>query len=203
MARNENPPFQRGQTWQMGNTPAVTDAMNLVGKTWLFEDLDYNASMATSGSAKPARTNRYVKCMIVRNTSGGALLPKLIAKMKTDGSGKEFCAEIMGYATTVGELGFPIDEFLPAAGVPANALCWVVVGGPATVTSAAAGDTTIGIGERVIPTTGGKVVEQDDTVAAGAATFAQVNGVIGIAITAVAAINTDFLIDVTSGAHIQ
>lgn len=198
MARDEAPPFELGQTYFQGNTPDTTVANHLLGKIWTFEDINLNAS-GSGGTMKPRRMGAPRRMMAVRNTSGGALLPKRIARMKVDGSLYEFTQEIVGYADTVGQLGFPIDEFLPPAGVADDDIFWVCVGGPATVTSAAAGDTTISIGSFVIPSTDGKVIDQDTTVAAGAATFNQIQGAIGRAIVAVAAINTDFLIYVYPG----
>jgi len=76
-------------------------------------------------------------------------------------------------------------------------LCLVIYEGPSKVETAAAGTTTLGVGDLAIIATGGRVVKQDNTVAAGAATFAQILGQIGRAIEAVAAINTKFLIDVS------
>ena len=192
MARNDAPPFELGHTYFEGSTPDAAAHVELEGKTYVFEDINY----AASGSTKPHRTGRYRKMMIVRNASGGTLVAKRIAKMKTDGTGVEFAGQVMGYATTVGERGYPIDEFVVGT-IAANELFYVCVGGPAKVTSAAAGDTNISIGSYVIPSTDGKVIDQDVTVAAGAATFNQAQGAIGAAIEAVNAINTDFLIDVT------
>lgn len=191
--RYDAPPFELGHTYFEGSTADATAHTELEGKIWMFEDIDYSQA----GSAKPYRTGRYRYMMIARNASGGTTLTKkLLAKMKVDGSGKEFAGQVIALATTVGELCYPIDEFLSAA-VPVDDLFWICVGGPATVTSAAAGDTNISIASFVIPSTGGKCIDQDTTVAAGAATFAQIQGAVGRAITAVNAINTDFLIDVT------
>ncbi len=186
----EDLPFPLGTTWADGGTAASTDATHLEGKEYIVECIDYS----DTGVTKPSLTGRYKKVRIVRNVTGSALLPKRIAKMKTDGSAKEYLSQVDEYATTVGELGYPIDEFLPAAGVGDQELFYVVVEGLAKVTSAAAGDTTIAIGNFVIPSTDGKVIDQDVTVAAGAATFNQIQGAIGRAVTAVAAINTDFYI---------
>ncbi len=196
MSRNEAPPFELGQTYFQGNTPDTTVGNHLLGKVWVFEDINLAAS-GTGGTMKPRRTGVYRYMMAVRNTSGGLLVPKRVAKMYVAGSLYEFTQEVSGYATTVGELCFPIDEFLPSSGVADDDIFWVCVQGPAKVTSGAGGDTTVAIGEYVIPTTDGKVIGQDTTVAAGAATFAQVFGAVGVAITAVAAINTDFIILVT------
>jgi hypothetical protein len=193
-------PFPRGGTLAGGDAATITtnlthtDATSILGKTWVIEDINW-AATSPPGS-KPRRSGRDVRVMAVRNVSGATLLPKRVAKMKVDGSSLEFLGQISGYATTVGELCYPIDEFLPSTGVLANDIFYLVVGGPATVTTGAAGDTNISIGSFVIPTTDGKVIDQDVTVAAGAATFNQNQGAVGRAIQAVNAINTDFLIDV-------
>ena len=192
MARNDSPPFELGHTYFEGSTPDATAHKELEGKTWVFEDINY----AASGAAKPNRTGRYRTMMIVRNASGGNLVAKRIGRMKSDGTGVEYSGQVMGYADTVGQLGFPIDEFV-IGNIASNDLFWVCVGGPAKVTSAAAGDTNISIGQFVIPSTDGKVIDQDVTVAAGSATFNQIQGAVGRAIEAVNAISTDFLIDVT------
>lgn len=195
MARNESPPFELGQTYFQGNTPDTAVGNHLLGKTWVFEDIDLAAS-GTGGTMKPRRTGHYKKMMAVRNTSGGLLIPKRVVKLKADGSGYEYGMEVDGYGETVGQLCFPVDEFLPAAGVADDDIFWICVGGPALVTSAAAGDTNISIGSFVIPSTDGKVVDQvvaeDD-----ADIFPQIQGGVGRAIKAVNAINTDFLIYVT------
>lgn len=192
MARNENPPFELGHTYFEGSTPDATAHTELEGKTWEFEDIDYSAA----GGAKPCRTGFFRKMMIVRNLSGSTLTKKRIAKMKPDGTGYEYGGQVSGYADTVGQLGFPIDEFLSTT-VPANDLFWVCVGGPAMCTTAAAGDTNIATGAMVIPSTDGKVIDQDVTVAAGAATFNQTQGAIGRALLAVNATDTNILIYVT------
>jgi hypothetical protein len=198
MARNENPPFPRGGTFWGGTVPTASadyaGKTDLEGKTWLFEDLDYSVS----AGVKPYRTGKYVKCMCVRNVSAAAMLPKQVVHMKTSGSGKEFAGQVDTIGATVGQRAYPVDEFLPAAGVAVNDLFWVVVEGPATVTSDTAGTTTITVGLYVIPGSGtaGRVVAQDMTVAAGTATFAQINGAIGVAITATSGNSQDLLIDV-------
>lgn len=192
MSRDNDGFFGRGQTYFGGGTANATDGAHLLGQTRVFEDIDWGG---TAGGMKTARTNRKVVCMAVRNTSGSTLLPKRVAKMKTDGSGYQYLSEVMGYATSAGEVGYPIDEFLPAAGVVANDIFWVVVQGPAKVTTGASGDTNISIGAYVVPTTDGKVVDQvvaeDD-----ADIFPQIQGGVGRAVQAVNAINTDFLINV-------
>lgn len=197
MARNESPPCDRGQVFttytdDLGATVDATGASHLEGKTWLFEDIDWTN---IANGVKPYRSGKYVKCKLVRNASGGALLPKRFAKYKTDGStGDVYGGQVSGYGDTVGQVGGVVDEFLPAAGAGINELFWLVVSGPSKMTTAGAGDTNISIGSMVIPSTSGTVIDQDTTVAAGAATFNQIQGAIGRAAEAVNAISTDFLV---------
>ena len=192
MARDENPPFGLGETFFQGNTPTTTDGNHILGKVWVFEDIDLTAS-GSGGTMKPKRTNHARRMMAVRNTTGSALLPKRLGKIKNDGTSYEFGQEIDGYADAVTEIGYPIDEFLPAAGVADDDICWVCVGGPATVTTDASGDTNISIGAAVIPATNGTVVDQvvaeDD-----ADIFTQLSSSPGRAMKAVNAISTDFVI---------
>ena len=204
MARKENPPFPRGATFYDGtvpnipgtSTPDTISHQELEGKTWVWEDVDYSAS---ASGVKLHRSGRFVTTMVVRNKAGATLTTpaKLLARMKTDGTGQEFTGQVSGVDPAVGELCYPIDEFLPG-NVVANDLFWVVVDGPAKVITDTGGDTTIAIGNYVIPgaTTDGRVIDQDTTVAAGAATFAQIQGAVGIAITATTGNTQTLTIDV-------
>lgn len=125
MARLENPPFPRGGTFYDGDTIDANDlgGENLEGMEWVFQDVDPNTGIA--------RTERPVRCRVVRNTSGINLLPKRIGRFET-GAG-EYGSRVDGYTRTTAEEGYPIDEYLPAAGVPNNDLFWIVVEGPAVV----------------------------------------------------------------------
>jgi hypothetical protein len=204
MARNEAPPFPRGKTYYEGNipltgagSPDIVSHNELEGKVWIFEDVDYSVQLP---GQKPYRTGKYVICMCVRNVSGAAILAKQVVPFKTNGAGVEYAGQVVApSASALGARVAVADEFLPAAGVANNDLFWVVIGGPTKVTTDTAGTTTINIGDVVIPgaTTAGRVIKQDNTVAAGAATFAQINGELGRAITAVAAPSNDFLLDMT------
>lgn len=195
MARNENPPFARGQTFWAGTVPsdyASKDA-DLVGKVYYFEDRNWNDTFT-----KSFRSGRYVACMIARNGSGGALHAKDLAKLKTDGSAYEYLGVVMSNNPTLGDRAYPIDEFLPAAGVAANDLFFLVVGGPAMCVTDTAGDTNIPTGAYVVPGAGtaGRVVQQDSNPVAGTATFVQLNGAIGQAVLGVNATSANILIDV-------
>lgn len=198
MARDESPPFKRGQTFYGGAVPtAAADLIahaDLEGKTWRFEDIDYSLPGTTS-----FRSGKYVTCMLVRNVHSTVILPSDVVVFNVAGSGVEYLGQVKKAIPTLGERTAVADEYLPAAGVAVNDLFWVVIAGPTMAKTDTAGDTTLAINDIVIPgaTTAGRVIGQDQTVAAGAATFAQVNGELGRAVKAVAATSTLFLIDVT------
>lgn len=127
MSRDGSPPIGRGEY------EATSGAFDhLIGKEWVFEDLDYSAS-----GTRPSRSNRLVTCRLVRNDSASALLPKRLVTFET-GSGL-YGAVVDGYARLTAAHAVPVDEFLPAAGVPSGAYFWVVVRGPATVLAPIAG----------------------------------------------------------------
>lgn len=204
MAKRENPPFPRGSTWYDGNTIDSNDlgGVNLEGTLWEFEDVDLSAT-----GAKSLRTNRPVICMIVRNVAAAALLPKRLVTMKTT-SGLTYTGQVDGYADTTAEApAFPVDEWLPSAGVPVNDLFYVVVEGPAMVlTDIASGANNVhSIGAYVVAltaatsgaTTAGRVAPQDLT-GATAVLGGQILGALGRALSArtTANTNSDLLIDV-------
>lgn len=145
MARDEAPPFDRGETYYGGATIDSNDlqGVSLEGMEFEFEDRDYSVQ-----GAKTARTNRRVRVRVVRNVSGAALLPKrLVRFQKTAGV---YGARVDGYTRLPAERGFPVDEWLPTAGVPANDLFYIVVRGPAVViTSLTDMGADIAVGDRV------------------------------------------------------
>ena len=132
MARNENPPFSRGETIYNGETIDTNDLMgaDILGKEWVFEDID-----PTDPSTR--RTSRYVRCRLVRNVGAIALLPKRTVRFQLT-AGDSYGAEVDGYTTTTGERGYPLDEYLPSEGLLVNDVGWIVVDGPAIVVTALA-----------------------------------------------------------------
>lgn len=216
MARDDAPPFGRGETFYNGGT---IDTSNLgggqhIGKIWVFEDIDYS----TVG-VKKLRSSRPVRCMVCRNVSGIALLPKRLANLTIAGTGptsgigpqsgdnRGFLGNVDGYTTTTAAKGFPIDEWLPAAGVPNNDLFWVVIDGPATVLTDLAGgaNNPISVGSTVVAltaatsqaTTAGRVYAQDLT-GATAPLANMIQNALGVAMSAKTTANTnaDLLVDV-------
>lgn len=85
----------------------------------------------------------------------------------------------LGGSSTVGDLAYPMSHLI--LGLAANDVAWFVVDGVACVaTASATDDTNVGESEFVIPsvTTAGRVQAQNTGVAAGSATFDQIQGVI-------------------------
>jgi hypothetical protein len=194
MAKRENPPFPRGSTWYNGGTIDSNSlgGENLEGTIWEFEDLDLSATGA----------------MIVRNKAADVLLPKRLVTMKAT-SGATYIAQVDGYADTTAESPtFPVDEWLPAAGVPVNDLFYVVIEGPATVMTPLEADANnvFSVGTTLVSltaatsgaTTSGRV-RPIDLTGATALLGAQIIGRIGRALSAKTTANTnaDMLIDVT------
>lgn len=124
-------PFERGKTYFGGGTPVATagDASyDFEGREYELDDIDYTAG-ANSGKL---RSREKVIVRVVRNTSGGALLPKRLVSFE---NGTHWGRRVDGYTAVTAGHGYPVDEFLPSAGVPANDLFYIVVSGPATVLS--------------------------------------------------------------------
>jgi hypothetical protein len=199
MARDENPPFERGDTWYGGDTPDATDlgGVNILGMEWIFNDQN-----PTTGVA---RTERYVRCRAVRNTSGIALLPKRLVVFSTTAG--EYGFNVDGYCSTAAQEAYPTDEYLPTAGVVDDDIFWIVMEGPAVVeTRTADMDHNIGVGgwgvaatadSSQAATTAGRINAAQTTGATGPLWIQIVNR-IGRAMTARTTQNTneDILIDV-------
>lgn len=179
MARDDSPPFARGETWYGLNPNPPIDAtsnatlggVNYEGKEYVFE-----ANSQDEGAASPATqedTGRSIRVRCVRNVSGIALKPGRLAHYAaTD----PYETRIDGYtfATTDRPAGV-VDEFLPAAGVPNNDLFYIVIDGPTKVTQLSVSASVLVIADRLVPGAGtsattndaGRVVKQDVTGATG------------------------------------
>ena len=170
MAKTENPPFERGKTFYDGGT---IDSNNLgggqlIGRLFDFEDIDLSS---TSQGAKAMRTNHPVRCMAVRNTSAGVLYAKRLVKLKKT-AGRYLVEEVDGYGTVAADGPvFPVDEYVPTAGVPVNDIFYIVVEGPALTLTGLVGDATnvISVGDHLVcltaatsgATTSGRIGPQD------------------------------------------
>lgn len=169
------PPFGRGKTLfekpASDTTLTTADGANVEGMVWEFPDLDYSST----SDKKQRRSNLRVTCRAVRWTgTGGVCGPKDLIVLTGDLSSNGITA--VG-SNTAGPLGlarssqlarvglgstgtlpakcFPVDEFLPSAGVAANDICWVVIDGPAMVTTGLTElQADLGVGDPVIAMTG-------------------------------------------------
>ncbi len=98
MAKQDNLPFPIGTTFFDGQTADTTTntAITLEGKEYTTEDLDYSKT-----GAKPYRSARLRKLMIVRNVSGIAILPMRLVTLQITGTdGKFALGRVDGYCTT-------------------------------------------------------------------------------------------------------
>lgn len=202
MARDENLPFARGQTYYGGTTIDSNNlaGVHLEGKEYVTEDFDLTLATVANGP-KAVRTNRYVRLRIVRNKAAAALLPSRLVTYQESG---DFGTRVDGYATvTADEVAGVVDEWLPAAGVAVNDLFYIVVEGPTTVLTDLAGgannllpiDTTLVALTAATSgaTTAGRVAPQDLT-GATAVLGAQLQNRLGVACTAKTTANTNALI---------
>jgi hypothetical protein len=183
MARDEAAPFARGETYYNGEAidSGNLGGINLEGKEYVIEGDD----------------GRPVRLKVVRNSSSIALKPRRAVKFDT-GSGVNVGTRVSGYTAAVGDVpAGVVDEKLPAAGVPANDLFYIVIEGPTEGVTVESGLTAISKGDRVVPGTGtsstsddaGKLQKQD--VSGTAATLANnIQNVVGRAAAAQASTNT-------------
>ena len=174
-------PFALGQTLGVTST---ADGTGWVGAVKQFPDVN--------PSTGKVRSNLLKTCVALRNTSGGALLPKRIVRFATGTAGTAVFSAVDGYAAVAGEerVGV-VDEYLPAAGVVANDVFWVTVDGPTEVAHALSG-TEVAVGDRLAAitaatsgaTTAGRVKPATYASAASTNLGEGVRGVIGIACSA-------------------
>lgn len=178
-----DPLIPRGQSY-------ATGFANHVGVEKEFEDLNWNSKVQTPRSSHP------VKCRLVKNSSGIALLPGYTVTFKA-GTKR---TEVDGYLRLAGVIGpAVVDEFLPAAGVPNGNYFWVVTRGPALcvmpasqVGDIAEGAVLVGLtaAASTHSTTAGRVAGQDLT-GATAVLGNQIQGALGLAMSAMSSSSTN------------
>jgi hypothetical protein len=198
MARDELGTIPRGQT---AGAAATTDLVHLEGVERWFEDIDYT-------NPPKRRSNRRVLCRLVRNVSGVAIKGKRLVLFKAATGGKN----VDGYAATDRVYSVPADEFLPSGGAANSDLFWIVLKGPAIVTTspAANAENVITEGDIMVAltaaasthsTTAGRVVSATWTGAnsTGAVLANNILNCIGRALSAATTANSDsdLLVDVS------
>lgn len=201
MARDENPPFGRGETWYNGATPDSTDLTGsdaVIGREWVFEDRD--------PTSLTLRSNRPVRVRAIRNVSGAARSAKRLVTFSTTTG--LYGNSIDGYCTTTAQEAYPLDEYISSStGLVDDDVGYVVIDGPAMcMVGLTAGSTTnFSVGDWLVSQTAATSQaatagygEQFDLDAATAPLANQVLNRIGRALTAKTTANTgaDVLVDI-------
>jgi hypothetical protein len=155
----------------------------------LVEDVDYS-------NAPAKRSNRFVRIRAVRNSSGINLLPERIARYKTTTRN----TEVDGYTTvTAADWAGIVDEWLPAAGAPANTVFYIATHGPSEVLTDIAAVDTINEGDFLVAltaatsqaTTAGRVDLAATTGSTTAVSINQLLNKLGRALSAKTSANTN------------
>ncbi len=126
MSRDNVSTPERGSTWYNGGTIDTNNLAGLEaeGATKVFEDINWAAT-----GLKTVRTQaRSVTCRLVRNMSGVTLYAKTLVVVDPSNPNR-----VTGRARVLFEEAYPVDEFLPATGVPHGDLFWIVLSGPAVI----------------------------------------------------------------------
>jgi hypothetical protein len=167
MSRDNVSTPERGSTWYNGGTIDTNNLAGLEaeGSTKIFEDVRWDVA-----GIKPARNQaRSVTCRLVRNMTGVTLYAKTLVVLDPANPNR-----VTGRARVLFEESYPVDEFLPAAGVPNGDLFWIVLSGPAMVltpmTGAEFNATSIALNDFIgAATTNGGSTAAGSTVPAGRA----------------------------------
>jgi len=124
---------QRGKTFSGGTPTSIDQSAQSEGARMSFKD-EYR-----SGSGVLVkRSNQYVECVLVRNSSGAALLPGRTVSWASGYRGRR----VDGYTrTTNQEVAGVVDDQLPSAGVASNDLFWLIRRGPCLIKTPLAGDS--------------------------------------------------------------
>lgn len=190
MARDEAPPFARGETYYNGQPidqadPQGLGGVNLEGKEFTFEPNSQD-QMATYPAASDPN-GRPIRVRVVRNRSGVNMKPARVIHYDAGGTFTFNNATVGPFNYETGIDGYcyqgvtdrpagTVDEFLPAAGVPPWDLFYIVIDGPGQAVNQHASPITVTPGLRLVPAaTGasrtddlaGRVALQDLTGATG------------------------------------
>jgi hypothetical protein len=173
MARDEAPPFARGETYFAGapKDPMYADPLHLLGKEYVFE-VNSQGLSPTLGTLPYDPSGRAVRVRVVQNKSAVNLKGARVARFQ---AADPYGTTVDGYAAALADRpAGVIDEFLPPAGVPPGDLFYLVVSGPTLVTQPGTGAVAIAVGDALVPAAGtnptnddaGRVAKQDTSGAA-------------------------------------
>ena len=185
---NVRAPFSLGETMAGVDSDAVEINEDWIGHVQWFYPNDMDDTGANG--VKRRRTNKPVRCVCLRNRSGGTLGGSDIVRMSTsEPSASPYGAntipaleEVAGLTASIGQFGVIVDEFVPAAGVASLALFWAVLDGPVKARLPANGGWTTNLvpGDLVVANAAGAVVEA--TSASSAVAFLHAVNLIGRAL---------------------
>lgn len=126
MSQNVTPLPNRGFTYHGGTPASIGRSLQLEGSQAVFRD----DTPDTGSAADKIRSNNVTHAVLVRNTSGAALLPGRQVTWAAGFRGRR----VNGYSTTTAvEVAGVVDDRLPVAGVANNDLFWLLRKGPALV----------------------------------------------------------------------
>ena len=179
-----DPGFGRGQT--LGVTVKLYEAENGDGSTVIGTRKEFRDEDPKTGQLF---SNRPVECIAVKNKTGSALLPGAVVRFKAAATSGQFSGGILGEvdatATASDVLLGVVDEYLPAAGVAADEVFWLVTRGPSTVTKTA---TSVSAGAAYGP-----------SATAGSAAAQGANALLGFAIETSATTKGRILVRTAAG----
>lgn len=155
---------------------------NLINQEWLGQRFVVQPSdMAYTAAGRNIRLRRHgtpLHVVIMRNSSGGALLPTYVVSPDASAADADptgigvipFLGRVSGKVGTKGKIGLVVDEFLPAAGVPDKALFFCVYRGIVTVRMPATANYTTdpAVGSLMVAQADGRAVVQDASTVAAA-----------------------------------
>lgn len=192
-------PFDLGSTFA-GTRPSSGELINsdLEGQEFNFP---ISKKIASALGMKGRTTGRQIRARIMRNTTGAALLGKRLARVAPTSVANS--TKVTAYAGIEGEgYVFPIDPFLPAAGVADDDLFYVILRGPVgLLTPKTIGDIDAAIvaGDGIMCSADdeGRIVTAADFASISSA-FSGTGHVIGTALGAAAdiAVNTEVIVDI-------
>lgn len=217
MARDDAPPFARGETFYNSGASATistTDPLGLGGVNLEGKEYTFEVNAQDQGNGYPTGqdpSGRPIRVKVVRNSSGIALKPGRIARwLAATTSASPFECQVDGYAHLEADnIAGIIDEYLPAAGVANNDLFYVVFDGPTSVVTGATTAPTVTPGLVLVPAAYGATQGDDlagrvtlqDLTGATAILAAQISNAIGFADGSAASTQTSFSLPIV--AHLR
>ena len=148
----EAPPMELGETLSGKDADSNLINADKLGMIYDFPAIVYTGNV--SGN-KTRLTGKRIRAILLRNTSGFALLPKRVVQLDKT-AGYDLCKNATGYTATHGAtLAVIVDPNLPAAGVADDDIFWAIIGGPTTVmTSVATLLAVIAVGDPIVSAVG-------------------------------------------------